>query len=199
MISAWKKLLSVFEFISDAFYLTVAFIIGVLLGVVILGASPALSGLYWAASRRADESLYRSVWSAFWLRYRQSFLEANKIILPKLCLLVVLLFEIVVVHQNASGFLRLLVETALFLAIALVALILICLLSSQTAAGFDRWRRTVELLVRQPIHNLMYLTATLLLLRLSTSLQGFGLLLGWGLWAMLIAEAKHFLDKRTPK
>src|SRR5699024_8286335 len=101
-------------------------------------------------------------------------------------------------HQNASGFLRLLVETALFLAIALVALILICLLSSQTAAGFDRWRRTVELLVRQPIHNLMYLTATLLLLRLSTSLQGFGLLLGWGLWAMLIAEAKHFLDKRTP-
>lgn len=196
MSPSWQRLLGVFEFIADAFYLSMATICGILLGGIVLGAAPAGAALAGSAADRAAGKSDRHIWLSFWSRYFKNFWSANRVCLPAFMIVGFLIYDFFLVRSHLPHPWALVGQAIIGAFIALFGLAVTHLLFEQSDSGFISYQRALSLALREPLRNLGYLTVTFLLLRISLAIVGFGALLAPGLWALVLASLNRLLDKR---
>jgi len=193
---AWKKLTELFQFINDAFMLTVAFILGTALGIIILGAAPALNSLLKTARRRPQDVGSRGVWVKFWGTYFSEFWSSNRLLLAPLVILFTLLLYFEYVPLIVGGVWQTISQYTFGVVAVVVGLAIVHL--SRDAVQMDElpYLAALSAVFREPVRNFAYVTLVFGLIRVTFSIYGFGLLLGWGLWALLVAQFDEYLDSR---
>lgn len=195
--SVLTRLTGFFDLVSDIVMLTLAFWCGVALGLVVLGGPPALSALIWAADRRFVDGSARSPWRLFWDRYFTDFWPSLRAHAAAVFILVVLLGDYTLVSVMVTTGARIPLLVLIGIAVAVAALALIHGLRSRSRGLRASYVETIVVALRLPWHNLVFLTATFLLLRITAMVTGFLLLLLPGLWAWVITRAGARLDGPT--
>ena len=198
MSSVMTRLAGFFALVSDIVMLTLAFWCGVVLGLVVLGVPPALSALVWAADRRFVDSSARSPWHLFWHRYFTDFWPSLRAHAIAVVILIVLLGDYALVSVMATRA-RIPLLVMIGVAVAVAALALVHGLRARSRGLRASYVETIVTTLRRPSHNLVFLTATFLLLRITAMVTGFLLLLLPGLWAWVITRAGARLDGRASK
>lgn len=194
--SGRMKLLEAFTFISDALFLSVCFFLGTALGLGVLGLSPALHALASASRDRRVNEIGESAWRLFWREYFTEFWAANRVLSFPLFVLLIAGANYVLADYRTG-------EQSLYVQIAFG--VVVCLASLfVTYVGWDRqfqspgaYTRAGRNILLKPGINLGLIAATALLVRLAFWIDGFGFLLGVGLWAEIVSLLTKGVDGGT--
>lgn len=197
MNDPWMKLSGVFEFVKDAFVLTICFWLGTLSGAIVLGIAPTMMSLVKVGVLRGQGEIDKGVWRAFWHNYRSSFRAANTFLLPLCLILAFLLYDYQLAALNLRGVGQTIAAIGIGTAIVVVALMITHACILRAMRGDCDYRESFKALIYLPVANLLYITVTWILVRLSSSINGIAVLLVWGVWALLITKIGLWLDSRS--
>ena len=197
MNSVLNKLTGFSQAVMDWFILSVSWFFGVALGLVVLGVAPSTAALIGATDERFVEGSATSVWRLFWRRYRKWFNSSSRAILPAIVILGFLAGDYVLMRRLFEGEVRITFTVILGLLIVSIGLATIYQLRSFVGGEMLGLIESLGVVLKKPLHNLVFITVTFAVLRLGGEIYGFILLLGPGIWAWLIVILGERIDRRS--